>query len=143
MVGILLFRTSASSCCCCSCRSFPARRPQRGALALLRAWALAAVAAVEPRGAAAAPPAGLAQRRREAFPLAVLLASIGTAWLSSLLGISMALGAFLGGPVLAESEFSHQAHAEIRPLRDMLAGLFFISLGMLVDLECSWRQLPI
>ena len=81
--------------------------------------------------------------RREAFPLAVLLASIGTAWASSLLGISMALGAFLGGLVLAESEYSHQAYAEIRPLRDVLAGLFFISLGMLVDPSVLLRQFPI
>jgi K+:H+ antiporter len=80
--------------------------------------------------------------RREAFPLAVLLASIGTAWVSSLLGISMALGAFLGGLVLAESEFSHQAHAEIRPLRDILAGLFFVSLGMLADFNAILAQLP-
>jgi CPA2 family monovalent cation:H+ antiporter-2 len=80
--------------------------------------------------------------RREAFPLAVLLASIGTAWVSSLLGISMALGAFLGGLILAESEFSHQAHAEIRPLRDILAGLFFISLGMLADFDTIVAQLP-
>ena len=81
--------------------------------------------------------------RREAFPLAVLLASIGTAWASSLLGISMALGAFLGGLVLAESEYSHQAYAEIRPLRDILAGLFFISLGMLVDPSILLGQFPI
>jgi len=81
--------------------------------------------------------------RREAFPLAVLLASIGTAWASSVLGISMALGAFLGGLVLAESEYSHQAYAEIRPLRDILAGLFFISLGMLVDPAVLLRQFPI
>jgi len=81
--------------------------------------------------------------RREAFPLAVLLASIGTAWVSSLLGISMALGAFLGGLILAEGEFSHQAHAEIRPLRDILAGLFFISLGMLADFGAMAAQLPI
>jgi CPA2 family monovalent cation:H+ antiporter-2 len=81
--------------------------------------------------------------RREAFPLAVLLASIGTAWVSSLLGISMALGAFLGGLVLAESEYSHQAYAEIRPLRDILAGLFFISLGMLVDPSVLLRQFPV
>lgn len=81
--------------------------------------------------------------RREAFPLAVLLASIGTAWVSSLLGISMALGAFLGGLVLAESEFSHQAHAEIRPLRDILAGLFFVSLGMLADFNAILAQLPV
>ena len=80
--------------------------------------------------------------RREAFPLAVLVASIGTAWVSSLLGISMALGAFLGGLVLAEGEFSHQAHAEIRPLRDILAGLFFISLGMLADFGAIMAQLP-
>ncbi|HEY7500398.1 MAG TPA: cation:proton antiporter [Vicinamibacterales bacterium] len=80
--------------------------------------------------------------RREAFPLAVLLASIGTAWVSSLLGISMALGAFLGGLILAEGEFSHQAHAEIRPLRDILAGLFFISLGMLADFNAILAQLP-
>jgi monovalent cation:H+ antiporter-2, CPA2 family len=81
--------------------------------------------------------------RREAFPLAVLLASVGTAWASSLLGISMALGAFLGGLVLAESEYSHQAYAEIRPLRDILAGLFFISLGMLVDPTVLLQQFPI
>lgn len=80
--------------------------------------------------------------RREAFPLAVLLASIGTAFASSLLGISMALGAFLGGLVLAGSEFSHQTHAEIRPLRDLLAGLFFISLGMFVDFGSLMQQLP-
>ncbi len=80
--------------------------------------------------------------RREAFPLAVLVASIGTAWVSSLLGISMALGAFLGGLVLAEGEYSHQAHAEIRPLRDILAGLFFISLGMLADFGAIMAQLP-
>jgi CPA2 family monovalent cation:H+ antiporter-2 len=81
--------------------------------------------------------------RREAFPLAVLLASIGTAWVASLLGISMALGAFLGGLILAEGEFSHQAHAEIRPLRDILAGLFFISLGMLADFNAIMSQLPL
>jgi len=80
--------------------------------------------------------------RREAFPLAVLLASIGTAWVSSLLGISMALGAFLGGLILADSEFSHQAHAEIRPLRDILSGLFFVSLGMLADFNTIVGNLP-
>lgn len=81
--------------------------------------------------------------RREAFPLAVLLASIGTAWASSQLGISMALGAFLGGLVLAESEYAHQAYAEIRPLRDILAGLFFISLGMLVNPSILLQQFSV
>ena len=75
----------------------------------------------------------VASRRREAFPLAILLASVGTAWISTQLGVPMALGAFLGGLMLSESEFSHQAYAEIRPLRDILSSLFFVSLGMLLD----------
>ena len=80
--------------------------------------------------------------RREAFPLVVILSAVGVAWIASLLGLSMALGAFLAGLVLAESEFSHQAHAEVRPLRDILAGLFFISLGMLVDLRFFVTHVP-
>ena len=72
-------------------------------------------------------------RSRDAFTLAIFLASVGTAWLTSTLGVSMALGAFLGGLVLGETEFSHQIHAELRPLRDTLASLFFISMGMLIN----------
>jgi monovalent cation:H+ antiporter-2, CPA2 family len=81
--------------------------------------------------------------RREAFSLAVVVASVGTGWVGSLLGTSMALGAFLGGLVLAESEFSHQAHAEIRPVRDLLASLFFISLGMLLAPAVIIQRWPI
>jgi CPA2 family monovalent cation:H+ antiporter-2 len=55
----------------------------------------------------------------------------------------MAVGAFLAGLMLAESEFSHQAYAEVRPVRDVLSGLFFISLGMLVDLETILGHLPV
>ena len=80
--------------------------------------------------------------RREAFPLAILVASVGTAWASSLLGISRAIGAFLAGLRLAESEYSHQAYAEIRGIRDILGSLFFISLGMLVDLRAAGTFLP-
>ena len=79
--------------------------------------------------------------RREVFVLAVALAGIGTAWMSSLLGVSTAVGAFLAGLAFAESEFSHQAYAEIRPLRDILASLFFISLGMLLDPQVVWSNL--
>jgi CPA2 family monovalent cation:H+ antiporter-2 len=70
---------------------------------------------------------------REAFGLMVLVASLGTAWLASVLGLSMTVGAFLAGLVIDESEFSHQIHAEIRPLRDLLTSLFFISVGLLVQ----------
>ena len=83
-----------------------------------------------------------ASGRREAFPLAILVASVGTAWLGSLMGLSMAVGAFLAGLMLAESEFSHQAYAEVRPVRDVLSGLFFISLGMLIDLGAMVGLLP-
>jgi CPA2 family monovalent cation:H+ antiporter-2 len=82
-------------------------------------------------------------KRREAFPLALLVASAGTAWLCAALGLSTSLGAFLGGLVLAESEFSHQAQAEIRPLRDILSSLFFVSLGMLVNLPELAMRLPL
>jgi len=82
-------------------------------------------------------------RRREVFPFALLLASVGTAWLCSLLGLPTAVGAFFGGLVLAESEFSHQAHAEIRPVRDLLASLFFISLGMIIDLGAMVARLDV
>jgi CPA2 family monovalent cation:H+ antiporter-2 len=81
--------------------------------------------------------------RREAFVVAVLLASIGTAWFSARLGVSMAIGAFLGGLVLAEGDVSHQVLAEIRPLRDLLATLFFVSLGMLLDLRAVGGHLPL
>jgi len=81
--------------------------------------------------------------RREAFPLAILVASVGTAWLGSLIGLSMAVGAFLAGLMLAESEFSHQAYAEVRPIRDVLSGLFFISLGMLIDIPTVVAHLPL
>jgi CPA2 family monovalent cation:H+ antiporter-2 len=84
-----------------------------------------------------------ASGRREAFPLAILVASVGTAWIGSLMGLSMAVGAFLAGLMLAESEFSHQAYAEVRPIRDMLSGLFFISLGMLIDLGALVGLLPV
>jgi len=81
--------------------------------------------------------------RRDAFVVAVLLASIGMAWFGARLGVSMAIGAFLGGLVLAEGDVSHQVLAEIRPLRDLLATLFFVSLGMLLDLRAVGAHLPL
>lgn len=79
---------------------------------------------------------------REAFSLAVLLASVGTAYLAASLGLSMAAGAFLAGLILAEGEFSHQVHADVRPLRDLLASLFFISIGMMLDMRSLLPVLP-
>jgi CPA2 family monovalent cation:H+ antiporter-2 len=84
-----------------------------------------------------------ASMSREAFSLAVLLASVGTAYLAASLGLSMAAGAFLAGLILAEGEFSHQVHADVRPLRDLLASLFFISIGMMLDVRALWPILPL
>ncbi|MEM8610261.1 MAG: cation:proton antiporter [Myxococcota bacterium] len=74
-------------------------------------------------------------RQRELFVLTVFLICFGTAWLVSMAGISVALGAFLGGLVVAGSEFRHQAMSDLIPAREVLASLFFVSIGMLLDLS--------
>ena len=74
-------------------------------------------------------------RLRELFTLAVLLVVLASAWTSYLAGLSLALGAFLSGMMLAETEYRHQIESVIRPFRDILLGLFFISVGMLLDLH--------
>jgi CPA2 family monovalent cation:H+ antiporter-2 len=74
-------------------------------------------------------------RLRELFTLAALLIVLTSAWITQRLGLSMALGAFLAGMLLAETEYRHQIDAAIRPFRELLLGLFFISVGMLLDLR--------
>lgn len=69
----------------------------------------------------------------ELFTLAVLLVTLSAAWLTEMMGLSMALGAFLAGMMLGETEYRHQIEIEIRPFRDLLLGLFFITIGMLLD----------
>lgn len=73
-------------------------------------------------------------RQRDLFVLAVALACFGTAYAVTGAGISLALGAFLGGLVVAGSEYRHQAMADLLPLREALASVFFVSIGMLLDL---------
>jgi monovalent cation:H+ antiporter-2, CPA2 family len=74
-----------------------------------------------------------ATRRRDLFVLAVLLVAAAIAWLTSLVGLSLALGAFLAGMVLAGSDYGHQALADTLALRDIFTSLFFVSVGMLLD----------
>jgi CPA2 family monovalent cation:H+ antiporter-2 len=74
-------------------------------------------------------------RARELFLLTVLVLSLGTAVGTHIFGLSVVFGAFLVGLILRETRFVHQALAEITPLRDVFATLFFVSLGMLLDLE--------
>jgi CPA2 family monovalent cation:H+ antiporter-2 len=74
-----------------------------------------------------------ALRNREIFLLTTAAVALGTAYLSTFFGLSLALGAFIAGVVVSESDLSHQILGEIMPLRDIFAGLFFVSVGMLVD----------
>lgn len=69
-------------------------------------------------------------RSLELFTLSALLVTVGAAWITHQMGLSTALGAFLAGMMLGETEFRHQIESEIRPFRDVLLGFFFISIGM-------------
>jgi monovalent cation:H+ antiporter-2, CPA2 family len=82
-------------------------------------------------------------RSTETFTLTVLFVALGAAWATHALGLSMALGGFLAGMLLAETEFRHQTEAVIKPFQDILLGLFFVSVGMLLDLRLLLEQLPL
>ena len=79
----------------------------------------------------------LVARRKSAelFMLNLLLVTLGLAWLTEHAGLSLALGAFVAGILIAETEYRHQVETDIRPFHDVLLGLFFISIGMKLD----WR----
>lgn len=79
-------------------------------------------------------------RSRELFVIAAIFFALGTAWGANQLGLSLALGAFLAGIVLSESEYGHQIMAEILPFRDSFASLFFIAVGMLINLPFVARH---
>lgn len=72
-------------------------------------------------------------RQRQLFILSVFVISLGTAWLVTKSGASLAIGAFLAGLVISGSEFRHQAITDIIPFREIFAGLFFVSIGMLLS----------
>ena len=80
-------------------------------------------------------------RNREIFVLFVVLVCLGTAWLASESGLSLALGALIAGLVISESELSHQIVADVLPLRDCFSGIFFISIGMLLNVDLLTHDL--
>ncbi len=80
-------------------------------------------------------------RSREVFMLATFATVFGTAFVGELLGLSLALGAFLAGIVVSESDFSHQMFAEVLPFRDIFNGLFFASVGLLIDPEAVMNNI--
>lgn len=79
---------------------------------------------------------------RESFIIAVVLIVLGMATLSSVLGLSLALGAFLAGIIVAESEYNHRALGTALPFRDFFTSLFFVSIGMLLNIEFVMEHLP-
>jgi CPA2 family monovalent cation:H+ antiporter-2 len=74
-------------------------------------------------------------KSRELFLLTTVVLCFATAWLTSAVGLSLALGAFFAGLIISESEYSHQATANILPFREIFISFFFVSVGMLLDLE--------
>ncbi len=80
---------------------------------------------------------------REVMTAAALLVVLGAAWAMDLGGLSMAMGAFLAGVLLSESTFRHQLEADVEPFRGLLLGLFFLSVGMSLDLGVVIRDWPV
>ena len=83
-------------------------------------------------------------RSEELFVLMALVIALMAAWLSHALGLSMALGGFVAGMMLGESNYKHQVEADIKPFRDVLLGLFFVSVGLLLDMSVLaqfWLQI--
>jgi CPA2 family monovalent cation:H+ antiporter-2 len=82
------------------------------------------------------------QRSSELFMLNLLLITLGLAALTELAGLSLALGAFLAGMLIAETEYRYQVEEDIKPFRDVLLGLFFVTVGMALDVGMVARNLP-
>lgn len=80
-------------------------------------------------------------RTDELFVLTTILVTLIAAGLTHFFGLSMALGAFLAGMMLGESQYRHQLEADIRPFRDILMGLFFVTVGMRLDLDVLYAQI--
>lgn len=75
------------------------------------------------------------RRSQELFMLNLLLITLGAAWITEMAGLSLALGAFVAGMLISETEFKHQVEEDIKSFRDVLLGLFFITIGMLLDVR--------
>lgn len=75
------------------------------------------------------------RRSQELFMLNLLLITLGAAWITEIAGLSMALGAFVAGMLISETEYKHQVEEDIKPFRDVLLGLFFITIGMLLNVQ--------
>ena len=80
------------------------------------------------------------QRSGELFMINVLLVTLGVAWLTELSGLSLALGAFVAGMLISETEYRYQVEEDIRPFRDILLGFFFVTVGMKLELTVLFER---
>ncbi|MES2900113.1 MAG: monovalent cation:proton antiporter-2 (CPA2) family protein [Pseudomonadota bacterium] len=80
------------------------------------------------------------RRSQELFMLNLLLITLGAAWITERAGLSMALGAFVAGMLISETQYKHQVEEDIKPFRDVLLGLFFITVGMLLNVQIVLEQ---
>ena len=80
------------------------------------------------------------RKSAELFMLNLLLITLGLAWLTEHAGLSLALGAFIAGMLISETEFKHQVETDISPFHDVLIGLFFITIGMMLDWRIVWDR---
>ncbi len=83
------------------------------------------------------------RKSEELFMLNLLLITLGLAWLTEHAGLSLALGAFVAGMLISETEYKHQVETDIRPFHDVLLGLFFITIGMLLDWRLVLERWPL
>ncbi|NDK56327.1 cation:proton antiporter domain-containing protein [Pontibacter fetidus] len=82
-------------------------------------------------------------KSKELFILSIVAICFMVAWLTSSLGLSLALGAFMAGLIISESEYSHQATSNILPFREIFTSFFFVSIGMLLDMSFLLTHLPL
>jgi CPA2 family monovalent cation:H+ antiporter-2 len=80
------------------------------------------------------------RRSQELFMLNLLLITLASAWLTERAGLSLALGAFVAGMLISETEYKHQVEEDIKPFRDVLLGLFFVTIGMLLNLPLVFQH---
>ena len=83
------------------------------------------------------------RKSEELFVLNLLLITLGLAWLTERAGLSLALGAFIAGMLISETQYKHQVETDIRPFHDVLLGLFFISIGMMLDWRMVFDRWPL
>jgi CPA2 family monovalent cation:H+ antiporter-2 len=83
------------------------------------------------------------RKSEELFVLNLLLITLGLAWLTELAGLSLALGAFIAGMLISETQYKQQVETDIRPFHDVLLGLFFISIGMMLDWRLVLERWPL